>query len=165
MEIYVLQVKFNKEIKVRDAVGEMGFSVFFPTEEIIVRNKGKVKPRIRPIFPQYVFVECEMTVENYRLIKSVREVVRFLGAENPEPLPPDEKEYIMLLNNGGETVRASEIEVSADGTKKIVSGVLKKYADKITFIDLRQNRAGIGLELCGKKHSVILPVTKSENSV
>ncbi len=165
MEIYVLQVKFDKESKVREALEEMGITVFLPKEEVILRNKSGEKTRIKPIFPQYVFVECEMTVENYRLIRSVREVVRILGAEYPEPLPDDEKKYVMLLNNGGEAVRASEIEVMADGTKKVVSGILKKYEERITFIDLRQRRAGIGLELCGKRHTIILPVRKTENSV
>lgn len=165
MKMYVLQVKYNKEIQVKNTLEEQGFSVFQPTAEILIRNKGNWKSQIKPLFPQYIFVECEMTAENYRSIKSVSGVVRFLGAENPEPLPADEKEYIMLLNNGGEIVRASEVEVSPDGTKKVVSGMLKKYEDKIVFINLRQRRAGIELELCGKKHFLILPVTKSENSV
>ena len=160
MKMYVLQVKYNKEIQVQDALEEMGFSVFHPTAEIIIRSKGKWKSQIKPVFPQYIFVECELTAENYRSIKSVSGVVRFLGAENPEPLPADEKEYIMLLNNDGETVRASEIEVSADGTKKVVSGMLKKYRNKIIFINLRQRRAGIELELCGKKHLITLSVTE-----
>lgn len=160
MEMYVLQLKYSKEIQVQDALEEMGFSVLHPTAEMIIRNKGKWKSQIKPVFPQYIFVECELTVENYRSIKSVSEVVRFLGAENPEQLPADEKEYIMLLNNGGEIVRASEIEVLPDGTKKVVSGVLKKYEDKISFINLRQWRAGIELEFCGKKHIITLPVTE-----
>ena len=87
-------------------------------------------------------------------------VKHFLGAENPEPLPPDEREYIIILNNDGEIVKASEIEVAGDGTKKVVSGILKNYEDKISFIDLRQRRAGIELKLCGKKHFLIFSVTK-----
>lgn len=163
MEMYVLQVKYSKEIQLKDALEEMGFSVLHPTAEMIIRNKGQWKSQIKPVFPQYLFVECEMTSENYRSIKSVSGVVRFLGAENPEPLPADEKEYIMLLNNGGEIVRASEIEVLPDGTKKVVSGMLKKYEDKISFINLRQRRAKIELELCGKKHFITLPVTEKNS--
>lgn len=160
MEMYVLQVKYNKEIQVKNTLEEIGFSVFHPTAEMIIRSKGQWKSQIKPVFPQYIFVECELTSENYRRIKSVSGAIRFLGTENPEPLPADEKEYIMLLNNGGETVRASEIEVFPDGTKKVVSGMLKKYEDKISFINLRQRRAGIELALCGKKHFIILPVTE-----
>lgn len=160
MEMYVLQVKYNKEIQVKNTLEEMRFSVFHPTAEMIIRSKGQWKSQIKPVFPQYIFVECELTSENYRRIKSVSGAIRFLGAENPEPLPADEKEYIMLLNNGGEIVRASEIEVLPDGTKKVVSGMLKKYEDKIVFTNLRQRRAGIELELCGKTHFITLPVTE-----
>ncbi|MDE6539323.1 MAG: antitermination protein NusG [Ruminococcus sp.] len=164
MKMYVLQVKYNKENQVKNRLEKMGFSAFNPTEEIIIRSNGKWKSQIKLIFPQYVFVECEMTSENYRRIKSVPKVLRFLGDENPEPLPADEREYIMILNNNGEIVRASEIEVSGDGTKKVVSGMLKKYEDKIIFINPRQRRAGIKLELCGKKHFLTLPVVE-KNSV
>lgn len=165
MRMYVLQVKYNKEIQVKNALEEAEFSVFYPTAEILIHSKGQWKSRIKPVFPQYIFVECEMTAENYRRIKSASGVVRFLGAEKPEPLPADEKEYIVLLNNGGETVGASEVEVLADGTKKVVSGILRKYEDKIVSMNLRQRRAEIELEICGKKHFLTLPATKSENSV
>lgn len=165
MEMYVLQVKYIKEIQVKNALEEMGFSVLYPTAEIIIRSKGRWKSQIKPIFSQYVFVECELTEENYRQIKSVSEVIRFLGAENPEPLPEDEKAYITLLNNGGKIVRASEIKVLPDGTKKVVSGILRKYKDKIVFVNLRQRRAGIELELCGKKHFLTLPVKELKTSV
>ena len=158
MKMYVLQVKFRRENKVKNSLEKMGFSVFSPTEEIIIRSKGKWKSQIKLIFPQYIFVECEMTSENYRKIKAIHGVVRFLGIEKPEPLPADEREYIIILNNNGEIVRASEIEVSGDGTKKVVSGMLKNYENKIYFINPRQRRAGIELELCGKKHFLTLPV-------
>lgn len=160
MKMYVLQVKFRKESQVKNSLEKMGFSVFSPTEEIVIRSKGKWKSQIKLIFPQYIFVECELTAENFRRIKSTHGVVRFLGAETPEPLPDDEKEYIMILNNGGEIVRASEIEVSKDGTKKVISGMLKNYENKIYFINLRQRRAGIEIELCGKKHFLTLPVVE-----
>ena len=165
MEMYVLQVTTGRESRVKNRLEEMGFSAFSPTEEIIIRSNGKWKSQIKPIFPQYVFVECKMTPDNYRRIKSVPKVLRFLGAENPEPLPDDEKEYIMILNNDGEIVRASEIEVSGDGTKKVVSGILKNYEDKIIFINPRQRRAGIKLELCGKNHFLTFSVTEKETSV
>lgn len=160
MKMYVLQVKFRKESQVKNSLEKMGFSVFSPTEEIVIRSKGKWKSQIKLIFPQYIFVECEMNPENYRRIKSTHGVVRFLGADRPEPLPDDEKEQILILNNGGEIVRASEIEVSKNGTKKVVSGMLKNYENKIYFINLRQRRAGIEIELCGKKHFLTLPVVE-----
>lgn len=157
MEMYVLQVKYRRENKVKNSLERMGFSAFCPTEEIIIRSKGKWKSQIKLIFPQYIFVECEMTSENYRKIKAIQGVARFLGIEKPEPLPEDEKEHIMILNNNGEIVRTSEIEVAKNGTKKVVSGMLKNYEDKISFINLRQQRAGIELELYGKKHFLTLP--------
>lgn len=165
MEMYVLQVTTNRESRVKSRLEKMGFSVFMPSEEITVRSNGKWKSYIKPIFPQYVFIECEMNPENYRRIKSVPKVLRFLGAETPEPLPPDEQEYIMILNNDGKIVRASEIEVADDGNKKVVSGMLKKYENKIIFVNLRQRRAGIELELCGKKHFLTLPVIEKESNV
>ena len=105
-----------------------------------------------------------MTIENYNLIKSISGVIRFLGVENPEPLPDDEKAYITLLNHGGKAVGASKVKVLKSGAKKVISGILKKYEDKIVFINLRQRRAGIELELCGKKHFIILPVAELENN-
>ncbi|MBD5159037.1 MAG: hypothetical protein HDT23_02165 [Ruminococcus sp.] len=103
-----------------------------------------------------------MHPDSYRRIKSVPKVLRFLGTETPEPLPPNEQEYIMILNNDGEIVRVSEIEIADDGTKQVVSGMLKKYENKIIFVNLRQRLAGIELELCGKKHFLTI---EKESSV
>lgn len=159
MDMYVLQVQTGKERNIAEKLRKSGISVYCPVMEIPERRQGKLCGIARLVFPQYIFVECNLTDKNYRKIKRIPEVMKFLGADSPEPLRPHEKEYIKILNNDGKIIEPSEIHVNENGEKSVVSGILKRYQDKIVKIDLRSHRAGIELDLCGKKHTITLPVT------
>ncbi|MDE6520399.1 MAG: hypothetical protein K2K91_08115 [Ruminococcus sp.] len=159
MKMYVLQVKSGREFPVCQKLRKSGISVYCPTMEILERRRGRLCGVERLVFPQYVFIECDLTDKNYRKIRKISEVIKFLGADSPEPLKPHEKEYVKILGNDGKIIEPSGISVSENGEKSVVSGILKQYQDKIVNLDPRNHRAKIELDLCGKKHTITLPVT------
>ncbi len=158
MDMYVLQVKPGYEEAAVHLINEMGYTAMCPSEEIHIRSQGRWHKRLKLVFTQYIFVECELTDESYYRIRSVPGVVRFLGFGKPEPLRPDEQEYIKLMHNKGKPIEASKVYTTATGEKMILSGILREYADKIIRLDFRQRRAKVAVTLLGKPHTITLPV-------
>lgn len=158
MEMYVLQVKPGCEESAARLIGDKGYIAMCPSEEIYIRSQGRWHKRLKLVFTQYIFVECELTDESYYRIRSVPGVVRFLGFGKPEPLQPDEQEYIKLLHNKGKPIGTSKVYTTASGEKMILSGILREYTDKIIRLDLRQRRAKVAVTLLGKPHTITLPV-------
>lgn len=158
MEMYVLQVKPNTEETVKYELMKKGFKIISPTAEIQERYCGQWHSHIKTIFTQYVFIECDLSDEVYYKVKSVPEVIRFLGHGKPQKLPADEWAYINILGNNGKPIKPSKVYTTANGDKMIMSGILRKYADKIVFLDLRQRKARIEIMLCGKVHRITLPI-------
>lgn len=158
MEMYVLQIKPGCEEAADRLITDKGFTAMCPTEEIYIRFQGQWRKKLKLVFTQYIFVECELTNETYYQIKSTPGAVRFLGFGNPEALAPDEQEYIRLLHNKGKPIEASKVYTTTSGEKMILSGILRDYSDKIVSLDLRQRRAKVAITLLGKPHTITLPV-------
>lgn len=158
MEMYVLQVKPGCEESAAKLVDEKGFTAMCPSEEMNIRFRGQWHKRLKLVFTQYIFVECELTDETYYRIRSVPGTVRFLGFGKPEPIKEDEQAYIRLLWNKGKPIEASKVYTTAFGERMIMSGILREYSDKIIRLDLRQRRAKIAVTLLGKPHTITLPV-------
>lgn len=158
MKMYVLQVKPGYEETVARLINENGYTAMCPTEEVYIRLHGQWHKRLKLVFTQYIFVECNLNEEVYYQIKSVFGVVRFLGFGEPEPLKADEQAHIRLLWNKGKPIEASKVYTTNSGDKMILSGILRDYADKIFRLDLRQRKAKVAVTLLGKQHSITLPV-------
>lgn len=156
--MYVLQVKSGYEEAAVRLISDKGYTAMCPTEEVYIRFQGQWHKRLKLVFTQYIFVECELNEEVYYQIKSVFGVVRFLGCGEPEPLKADEQEHIRLLWNKGKPIEASKVYTTTSGEKMILSGILRNYSDKIVRLDLRQRRAKIAVTILGKPHTIILPV-------
>lgn len=157
--MYVLQVKPGYEETAVRLISENGYTAMCPSEEMYIRFRGKWHKKLKLVFTQYIFVECEFNEEVYYQIKSVLGVVRFLGFGKPEPLKADEQAYIRLLWNKGKPIEASKIYTTASGDKMVLSGLLRDYQSNIVSLNLRQRRAKIGITLLGKPHTVTIPVT------
>lgn len=81
-EWYVVQAKPQKETVVcaQLRLAPIGLEVFFPR----LRNHLGV----RPLFPSYLFVNTSMrNIDNYRMIKYTRGVLKIIGTRDDGPLP------------------------------------------------------------------------------
>ena len=158
MDMYVLQVRPGFEMSAAKIIKERGFAVMCPSKMQHIRKEGKWRLQHSLIFTQYLFVECELTDENYYKIKSVDGIVRFLGYEKPEKLPKEEALYIKILDNDGKPIEASKVYITTAGAKMILSGILRNYINNIVSLDVRQRKAKIRIDLFGVTHKITLPV-------
>ncbi len=156
--MYVLQVKPGYEETAVRLLRNKGYTAMCPTEEIYIRFGGKWHARLKLVFTQYIFVECEPDDDAYYQIKSVFGVVRFLGFGKPEPLRDYEQAQIRLLWNNGRPIKASRIYTTSAGDRMILSGILRDYQDDIISLDMRQRRARVRVTFLNKHYTITLPV-------
>ena len=135
------------------SLSELKYALEPTMKESELRDK-----RLKLVFTQYIFVECDLNEEIYYQIKSVFGVVRFLGFGKPESLKADEQAHIRLLWNNGKPIEASKIYTTSSGDKMVLSGILRNYQNSIISLDLRQRRAKVAVTFLGKSHTVTLPV-------
>lgn len=158
MDMYVMQVKHDLEMSVLKEIKKLGCNALCPVREQQIRRGGKWHSIQSPLFPQYVFVECELNDKIYYDLKKIYGMQRLLGAGKPQKLPESEAAYIRVLNNNGAPIEASKVYVTSYGEKMILSGMLRHYTHDIISLDLRQRRAKVEVEIFGIKHTIILPV-------
>lgn len=93
MKMYVLFVASGREVKIYRELKKRGFNVILP-QKIEIGKSGK--PFKKVIFPNYIFLRCEMTNKIYCEICHIRNVKYFLGfyTGGVPFLPNNEQKYI-----------------------------------------------------------------------
>lgn len=160
MSIYVLQVRSGKEEAVCKRLKAAEIDAFVPMKKIFIRRGGKWHEKTGLIFPQYVFVQMQRNLENYRLIRHTDGFVRFLGDNLPKPVSEKEKAWLLWLKNGGQPLGVSRIMDTSGGAKFVLDGALRSCPESDYEIEyqLRQRKAVIRVNLMGRKHKITLPV-------
>ena len=76
MKMYVIFVTTGREVKIYRELKKRGFNVFLPQENCTGKS-GKTFKKV--VFPNYLFLKCNMTNEIYCQICRIRNVKYFLG--------------------------------------------------------------------------------------
>jgi transcriptional antiterminator NusG len=97
---YVIQSTSGFENKVREALAqrikehnkESQFGeVLIPTETVQEQRAGhKTRVRQKTSLPGYIFMEMEMSEENWHLVKDTPKVLGFIGNQRPQEVKPQE---------------------------------------------------------------------------
>lgn len=91
---YALHVFSNAEFVVEEALTGYGIEVFLPTWSEKTEWSDRVKTIIRPLFPGYLFVNCEGT-EPRREILRVPGVIKVLPSDlSPQPVDREQIENV-----------------------------------------------------------------------
>lgn len=116
-------------------------------------QKGEIKEIIKPIFPGYIFILCEMTAKRYHDLKGLSGVIGWLGADEmwPTSVPLPEIERVMKLCEvigSGETSKMKDLLDNAklDRHKGLIHGSMKLVGRdcKITLpAGQKQSEAGV----------------------
>ncbi|MDE6034571.1 MAG: transcription termination/antitermination NusG family protein [Ruminococcus sp.] len=76
MKMYVIFVATGRELKIYRELKKRGFNVILPQKNEVGKS-GKTFKKV--IFPNYLFIKCDMTQEIYCEICRIRNVKYFLG--------------------------------------------------------------------------------------
>lgn len=103
---------------------------------------GKVDDSsIEQLFPGYIVVSLVPEVSNFRLVKTVNRVIRFLGGESPLPLSQEEVDRILLQISGKVVVSSIEsITYQAGDTIEISGGPFSGFSGVINSVDEQKQK-------------------------
>lgn len=79
---FVIFAKPRQEDTAENNLINQGFNIFFPKLKVLKRRNQKLKERIEPMFPGYIFISLDLEEENWlkiRSTKGVNKIVEFGG--------------------------------------------------------------------------------------
>ncbi len=166
---YVVQTHPCAEVLARANLEAEGFAVFLPT----VVYEGRTGPlrqkrytTIEPLFPGYLFVTVDLTVDPWREITKQRGVRCILGqdVEHPKALPPGVLAELQQRYAAGEFVKRGQVnEIRAGDRVLVASGPFAGHSGTCT--DSRRDRIKVMLsKLWGAVEVEMSPVMVAVNA-
>jgi transcriptional antiterminator NusG len=154
---YALRTKSRHEQKVADRLVSKDIQVFFPTVEVWSRRKDRRKRIRQPMFPGYLFVECELTKDLWLEIVSTPGAANILGyVGKPTPVPDEQVYSIQKVVEAGVHVkyhpyldigdRIRVVNGPLKGAEGIMVGVNEKVQRLVISVDLLNRAVEVQLE-------------------
>lgn len=156
---YVVQTQPNAELKAVAHLSRQGFDTYLPRYLKRRRHARRVEVVARPLFPRYLFVSIDVTVQRWRSIYSTIGVSSLLGTDDA-PLPVA-GQVVSTLRQREDDAGFVKLEHRPDfrvGQKiRVLEGV---FADCLGLYDGMPDRDRIAvlLDLLGRKVRVLVDV-------
>ena len=165
-EWYVIHTYSGYENKVAQSIvkkaenqqlTDMILEVQIPTEQVREITDGKEKEITRKIFPCYVLVHMIHNDEVAYLIRSIRGVTGFLGADPNQPIPLTPAEIAAMGVDLGETV---EINLSVGDNVRIVGTAMDGFTGVVQSIDIEEGTCEVLVSMFGQETPTKLKLTE-----
>lgn len=134
------------------------FDFLVPKRELRERKNGIWFHKVRTLFPGYVLLRGNITIQDYKNFKNVPGLLRLLrvGYE-PAKLESYEAEVLDRLIYEDEMIGLSDVLIE-NGRVVVVDGPLTSLEGSIISIDRRKGRARVSLHFLGEERTVDLGV-------
>ena len=172
---YVVNTYSGHENKVKEKLemrtNSMGmenyiFRIIVPETKEEVEKDGKVKERVKKLFPGYILVEMIMTDEAWFIVRNTPGVTGFIGSSGkgakPTPLQPYEVDKI--LGSMGMTRLEAGTDLQPGNKVKVIAGPFNGMEGKIDSLDLANNKVMVLLDLFGQETSVEIMISEIERA-
>lgn len=172
---YVVHAYSGYENKVKNSLGEYveraGLEEFFgeilvPSEEVVEIRDGKKRTSERKFFPGYVLVQMEMNEETWHLVKSVPQVMGFIGGTSDRPAPITQKEVDRILQRVETSVDKPRPKVIYEPGEmvRVIDGPFKDFEAVIEEVDYDKNKLQVSVLIFGRSTPVELEFTQVEKN-
>ena len=131
--------------------------VKIPTEQVQEVTDGKKKEYTRKIYPGYVLVHMVHTDEVAYLIRSIRGVTGFLGADSTHPIPLTASEVAAMGVDLGTTV---EINLSAGDSVRVVGTAMDGFTGVVQSINIDEGTCEVLVSMFGQETPTKLKLTE-----
>ncbi|GAB4351182.1 MAG: transcription termination/antitermination protein NusG [Methylohalobius sp. ZOD2] len=151
------QVKRSLEERVKQAGLEQDFGkILVPTEEVIEIRMGQRRKTDRKFFPGYVLVQMEMNDETWHLVRSVPNVLGFIGgtAEKPAPISDKEAEAILVRVEEGLSKPKPKVLFEVGEVVRIIEGPFKDFNGVVEEVDYEKNKLRVSVLIFGRSTPV-----------
>jgi transcriptional antiterminator RfaH len=154
---YVVQSQPNAELKAVTHLNRQGFATYLPRYPKRRRHARRVEVVAAPLFPRYLFVSIDMTVQRWRSIYSTVGVSRLVcNGDLPSPVLDDVIGSLRSREDASGLIRLLHRPNFKPGDKvRVLEGA---FCDCLGIYDGMSDcaRVGILLDLLGRKVRVLL---------
>ncbi len=148
---YVIQTRIRMEDHTVYHLRNQGFEVFLPRYVKTRRHARRVDTVLRPMFPGYMFVCMDISLQRWRSINGTIGVVRLMCAGNePLPVPGGIIEEIMLRADADGTVSLQAKRLEIGDRVRILRGAFAECEGLFEEL-VDENRVILLLDLLGRK--------------
>jgi transcriptional antiterminator NusG len=161
---YVIRAISGKERKVKELLeleidrhklNEYVEQVLIPTEKIYKIRKGKKISKEKNYFPGYVLIQAALIGEVEHVIKSMTNVIGFLGAtKGGDPLPMRQSEVNRILGKVDELAISDEemdIPYVLGESVKVIDGPFNNFNGIIENINEEKKKLTVMVKIFGRK--------------
>ena len=161
---YVLRAIGGKEKKVKEYIEneianaglqEYVSQVLIPTEKVYQIRSGKKISKERNFFPGYVLVEACLVGEIPHILRSVPNIIGFLGdTKGGEPVPMRQSEVYRILGRVDEMAASGEemnVPYVVGETVKVIDGPFNGFNGIIEKINEEKKKLEVMVKIFGRK--------------
>ncbi|HEY9018609.1 transcription termination/antitermination protein NusG [Thiomicrospira sp.] len=132
--------------------------ILVPSEEVVEIRDGKKRTSERKFFPGYVLVEMEMNEATWHLVKSVPQVMGFIGGTSDRPAPITQKEVDRILQRVEENVDKPRPKVIYEPGEmvRVTDGPFTDFEAVVEGVDYDKNRLQVSVLIFGRSTPVEL---------
>ena len=162
---YVVRAVSGQENKIKtyieNEISRLGLSdfveqVLVPTEKVVQIRNGKKINKEKVYFPGYIMVKANLSGEIPHIIKSITNVIGFLGeTKGGDPVPLRQSEVNRMLG------KVDELNVEADAnvaipftigeTVKVIDGPFNGFDGTIEKINEEKRKLEVMVKIFGRK--------------
>jgi len=160
---YVIRAIGGKEKKVKEYIeNEINrlnlqdyiSQVLIPQEKVYQIRAGKKISKERNFFPGYVLIEAALVGEIPHILKSIPNVIGFLGSKEGEPVPLRKSEINRILGKVDE-LAASDEEINVPfyvgESVKVVDGPFNSFTGTIEEVNDEKKKLKVMVKIFGRK--------------
>lgn len=166
---YCLRVVSNKERKIKERLDALidrsGWQdivphIIVPTEKIYKIRNGKKVIQERTLTPGYIMVEAVPGMFSAEIIQSIassKDVIHFLGRENPEPMKDDEVRRLLSKVDSSQEEGESLAEPFIVGEEvKVTEGPFQNFIGTIQDVNEEKKKLKVIIKVFGRGTEVEL---------
>jgi transcriptional antiterminator NusG len=172
---YVVRAVSGKEKKVKEyleleiaraKLNDFVSQVLIPTEKVFKIQNGKKFNKEKVYLPGYVIIEAALVGEVTHVIKSIPNVIGFLGTEKGgEPVPMRLAEVNRILGKVDELAESEEeikIPFVVGESVKVIDGPFNNFSGVIDEINEEKKKLKVMVKIFGRKNLLELSYMQVE---
>jgi transcriptional antiterminator NusG len=161
---YVVRAVSGQEAKIKDyiasEINRLGYDsyledILVPTEKVVQIRNGKKITKEKVYYPGYIMIKADLSGEIPHVIKSVTNVIGFLGeTKGGEPIPLRTAEVNRLLGKVDELELSKEhvaIPFTVGESIKVVDGPFNGFTGTIENVNEDKRKLQVMVKIFGRK--------------
>lgn len=161
---YVVRAVSGQEAKIKDhimsEITRFGFDsqvedILVPTEKVVQIRNGKKINKERTYFPGYIMIKADLGGEVPHIIKSVTNVIGFLGeTKGGDPVPLRTQEVNRMLGKVDELSLQTDhvaIPYTVGESVKVIDGPFNGFTGSIEKVNEEKRKLEVMVKIFGRK--------------